>query len=283
MNVSQSVCYYFCEFSINPDTNLNCQKINSLILKTFFIFILLSIFLFASTVKAADFNISVGPDGISGYSNGAKLKDVLAVLSQKTGYQIYLNEKLSDTPTSFYIANRISNEKAIKLIVQPNNHVMVFGLNENKREPDILEVKVYPRSGKSGSYIPLHNSDVKIASYSSSKQDISSFTQSESNDSGRVINAEKYKDSMYGVEKSAFGTPVLKKKNGEKGPDYSLRASGMKKAYTKYMLDKKRYEHRVASSQNREGYLAAQRQKQEYMAKRQQVYRDHVKNNIDHK
>ena len=275
-SVSECVCDSVF-YSFDHSTHINRKKYLFSLACICFLFSI--IVLYPLHASASDFQIDVSPQGISGYSNNAPLKDILSELSQKTGYRIYLNDKLANKTSSFFIASKIDHEKAIKLIIQPHSNIMVFGLNEN-HEPDISEIKVYPRSGKSGRYLPLHNntgnsysSRSKNTSYNINSHSASSGAAS--NDNGRTL-PDKIKNNLYNVEKSAFGTPVLKRNNLHKGPGRSLNSSDMRKAYAKYKMEKKQYEHRVSSSQKREGYLAAQKQRQEYIYKRQQAYVEQV-------
>ncbi len=258
---------------------------NAILFSTVCLYFLLSIILlYPSHSFASGFRLDVGPDGISGYSDNAPLKDILSDLSGKTGYRIYLNDKLSNAKTSFFIANKISHEKAVKLIIQPHSNIMIFGLND-KKEHYISDIKVYPRSGKSGKYLPIHN-NTRAASYSGSgsssynSNSYNKFSGIASNDYGRSL-PEKYNNKIYNIEKSAFGTPVTKKKEPLRGPGRSLTGSEMKKAYEKYVLEKERYDHRASSAQSREGYLKAQKEKKEYIARRQQAYDRMARNNKD--
>ena len=270
-----SKCFSYSDLFLNTSQK-NSQKTNLLFSLVSLSFLFAIIALYPSKALASDFRIDVSQEGISGYADNAPLKDILSDISSKTGCNIYLNEKLSNAKTSFYIANKISNEKAIKLIIQPNSNIMVFGLNE-KKEHYISDIKVYPKGVKTGKYMSLHD-NARVASYGSSNNSssyvVNSYRQSsgvDSNDVGRSL-PERYKSKIYNVEKSAFGTPVLKKNKSEKGPGNSLNSSNMKKAYAKYRAEKKSYENRVSSSERRMGYLAAQKQRQQYLAKRQQAY-----------
>jgi len=249
----------------------------------FFAITLIFLFFIISTpsVQAGNFNIDVSPDGIEGFADNVPLAQVLAKLAQKTGYRVYFNEKLNNAKASFIINRKINPEKAIKLMIHPHSNVMIFGGRKDINNSDILEVKVFPKGTSMGSYVALHSNlqnqySVKNTSFSrSGKTD----TFESNADYGRRLDKNELNNKIFTVEKSAFGTPVIKKKRGTRGPDYSLNSSEMRKSYEKYKSEKKKSERRMASHLRKQGYQMSKKEKQEYISDRQKVYQNLLNKN----
>lgn len=229
--------------------------------------------------SAGSVRIETDSKWITGKAENAPLGQVLEIVAEKIGCDVYIDAPLADVPTSFTIEKKLTPEEAIQRMVRPHSYAMVFGEGGGEREPRILEVWVFRKGQQhSASYLPLKVQATRSqASEGGGAGDFSSSPSLETpgKASGSIQGSDLVRRDLH-VERSAFGTPAVQKKNDKGGPDYRPNPYQMQLAYMKYQWVKHREERRMAEVSLRQARANAQKNREIYLSERNQELKDEI-------
>ncbi len=228
---------------------------------------------------ASSVSIEVDSDSITGSADGAPMGQVLKLLNEKIGCDVYIDSALAETPVSFTIEEKLTPEKAIQRIVHPHSYAMVFGTEGRGSQPKIQEIWIFRQGAQhSAHFVPLGKEDPDFDTSSPVEEDkprsaasLSALSVPDQRTEGKALVRRDLQ-----VGKSAFGTPVLKGKDKAKGPDYRPSPHQMRLAYLKYQWAKRQEERRIAEVTIRQAQLNAERNRDVYLSKRNQELKNQI-------
>lgn len=249
----------------------------------------LCIFLFISVnAYSGQSHLKISPKWIEGSANSVPLGQLLSQYANETGCRIYLDETLFDSPTTFAINTRLSHEKGIKKIVSPYSYALVFSRTPGDNNSRITEIHVFKKGQRNGAKFRALNNTGYGSSMNSHSSDTvfngsgnSASSSGSNSDAGRSINSKERFRQNYVVEKSAYGSPVLKKPSGEKGPDYRMSALEMKKAYENYRQTKYETNLRDSQSKSREAKKIFEQGKRQSREERNQMFKKYIMQHLN--
>lgn len=205
-----------------------------------------------SPAWSAEFSLQVRDDRIQGYAHQARLEAVLGELAAQTGYTIFIDQSLVDTEVSFDIPTALNAEKAIKRIVQPHSHALVFARVPGQPDIRIEQIKVFSEGHQAAGY-------VTVTSGNGAGKVQPSYGRSDS--TIRASNAASHSAVHAGAEgvRTQVRPPVEFTTNSmgftgfnfrprAKGPDYRPNTLTMAKAYARYRTDRQQSEQRSQSN-----------------------------------
>lgn len=243
-------------------------------------FVFLLILTSCALANAGPVRIEAGSDGITGSADAAPLGQVLTVLAEKIGCDIYIDAPLVDVPVFFNIKEKLTPEKTIQRIVRPYSYAMVFDSESTEGEPRILEVWIFRKGEQhSASYLPLQTEDTHSTDASGSseaKDSRGAAPLGTLTEPGRTIDGKDMVRRDLHVNKSAFGTPVVESRDKRNGPDYRPSAHEMRLAYERYQLAKQREELRMAEMALQQSRTNFERNRQAYLSKRNQELKGQI-------
>ncbi|MFQ5904610.1 MAG: hypothetical protein ACE5JO_13075 [Candidatus Binatia bacterium] len=247
------------------------------IMKAFAFLLILGPYVLAS---ASSTKIEAGSNWIKGSADATPLRQVLEDFAERVGCDVYIDAALVDEPVTFNIEDKVTPGEAIRRIVRPHSYAVVFGGETEQGEPRILEVWIF-RQGEqhTASYVPLktEGADITHAPVSGEEPDTDASTSPDpSTGSGRTIQGKGLIRRGLTVEKSAFGTPVVKARDRGKGPDYRPSAYQMRLAYERYRLAKHREEQRMAEITLQQARANSERNRRAYHSKRNRELKNHI-------
>jgi hypothetical protein len=224
-------------------------------------------------------HIESGSNSIKGTATDAPLGQVLERLAETIGCDIFIDAPLVDEPISFTISEKTTPENAIKRMVRPHSYAMVFGNEENEEEPRLLEVWIFRRGEQhSASYVPLRKSE-ELSEGSQTSANVVEHSEALEDDpsesSGSTSGRNLVRRDLH-VEKSPFGTPVVKGRDRRRGPDYRPSPYQMRLAYERYRIAKRREELRMAEMTIRHAQNNSERRRQAYLSKRNQEVKNQI-------
>ena len=244
-----------------------------------------------SAALADPVKIEVGPGWIKGHANAAPLNKVLGQLAEGTGYTIYLDETLQNTPVTFSIKEDMEPEKAIRRIVQPNSYAVVFGSETDRNGSYIQQVKVFNKGQmNTARYMAFQggNGSVSTGSGNGSKKDpgtqpsalcsLGTTDSGTSSDSGRSLQGKNLLRPNLEVTRNPYGGPVFRFRDPRKGPDYRPSAYEMRKSYVQYQQAKQMEQMQKARSLSRQARMDDEQQKQGYRNQLNSTLKKYVKN-----
>jgi hypothetical protein len=244
-----------------------------------------------SAALADPYKIEVGPGWIKGHANATPLSKVLGQLAEDTGYTIYLDETLQNTPVTFSIKEDMEPEKAIRRIVQPNSYAVVFGSEADRNGSYILEVKVFSEGRmNTARYMAFQggNGSISTGSGNGSKKNsgsqpsalcsLGTTDSGYSSDSGRSLQGKNMLRPNLEVTRNPYGGPVIRFRDPRKGPNYRPSAYEMRKSYVQYQQAKQLEQMRKARSLSQQAHMDDEQQKQSYRNQLNGTLKQYVKN-----
>lgn len=248
------------------------ERINSML--KFLLSLILALFILTHSVPSfsAPLEIQVGPGWIMGKGDGVALGKVLTEVTKKSGYPIFVDEKLLKTPVSFNIEDKLAPERFIKRIVRPHSYAIVFGSEDKNNVSTIHEVWVFPKGQQFKSrYADLSAASVGVnAAVSSSSGDVSGISGGKSVDPKRIV-----KRSLH-VKETAYGGSSFTYKDPKKGPDYRPTQSQIQEAYWKFRSEKRQLERRKAERMQSQVRREFEASRDEYWARKNTEIRQRI-------
>lgn len=216
---------------------------------TLVIFIVLSGIQFTlASAWSAEISLQADNDRIKGFAHQARLGDVLGQLAEQTGYTMFLDATLLDTEVSFDIPTALPAEKAIKRIVHPHSHALVFARVPGQANIRIEQVKVFSEGNQATSYVTFTSGNGAVdvqPSYGRGDTPV------------RAANAASHSGVHAGPEgvrthvrppveftTNSMGFTGFKIRPRGKGVDYRPSTLTMAKAYARYRTERQRSEQR---------------------------------------
>jgi len=121
----------------------------------------------------SDISIEADSAGIKGAAYGARLGEVLEVLADETGTTIYMDQEVAETEVSFTIPHTIPAEKAIRIILHPFSHALVYARTSDPLKIRIDQIQVFYVNPTS----PAYEASIAQAIDSDGEEDASDETQ----------------------------------------------------------------------------------------------------------
>ena len=260
------------------------------------LFLILTVFCATPAAWAGTCRIEAGRDWIAGRADAVPLGQVLAQLSEKTGYTIYVDEELVSEPVSFEISGKMGSEDALRRIIQPHSYATVYGKRSDSTGFDVLEVRIYTQGRRNGvHYVPLYpaagSAGSTEAGYDSAKDGYAGAAANPpapgfGNRSGAmalssrsISNPAAVIQSRYGARRGAFGQGLLTTGNQGRGPDYRPSDAEMKAAYAAFRQDQNDYRKRAAVSQSRQSQSSNMQLQGSYRHQRNQALKKYITHN----
>ncbi|NIQ37113.1 MAG: hypothetical protein GTN81_00760 [Proteobacteria bacterium] len=228
---------------------------------------------------ASSLSIEADTDSITGSADGAPMGEVLKILTERMGWEIYVDSELLDTPVSFNIEEKLEPEKAIQRMVNPHSYAMVFDTDGRDGKPRIQKIWIFRQGAQHlAHYIPLITEDPDFVTSPAAGEDRSRSAAPLS-----ALTAPDQKTEAKGlvrrdlrVERSAFGTPVVRARDGDKGPNYRPSVNEMRLAYERYRLARHREERRMAEIESQEARANYEKARQAYFSSRNQALKNQI-------
>jgi hypothetical protein len=216
-----------------------------------------------TALLAADLRIQVHPDGISGYARNAPLEEVLGRLSAQTGSVVFIDEALSDQRVTFDISGPMPAEYAVRRMIHPLSHAMVYSRIPGQQQLHVAQIKVYSPSKKSSRYVVVEPSaaDSGVQAAMSGVRAASMGGGTGKFRHGAAVDPRKQVRPPVSFSKGAFGNSRFHIDPKTKGPDYRPTSETMSGAYTEH-----RIESRVQQLHSTQSTLKSS--KQQYAANR---------------
>ncbi|MCP4746402.1 MAG: hypothetical protein GY874_09720 [Desulfobacteraceae bacterium] len=236
--------------------------------------------LFGMTAQASDFLLETGDNWIKGQGLNVNLGDVLTHLAQRTGFTIYMDEKLAQATVSFDICAPLDSEKAIRQIVKPHNYAMVFARVPGKKDIQIQQVKVFEKSNTPSSYIVLTGSSAAPRSSASYARETSSASGGKSKLGATIAGpaaARKIIKPPVQITKSSLGFTGFRYKSKYPAPDYRPSSTAMAKSYSKYRQEGIALKARSENNKFYNGRISAERNKNWYRFQRTALIQETIK------
>lgn len=224
-------------------------------MKSHCIILLLLLFLFLFAVsplaRAGIVDFKAGPGGIDGHADGAELGEVMQALSEKTGYTIFLDQRLEGERISFSFEAAVKPESAIRQIVGPYSHAISFA-GPSPEQSRIEKVWVFMGNDPIRvDYLFLQpNLSREISGEISGE---TSPKEAALASPGRTFPGETVFKKGAKITRSPFGTPVIHRPNPL---DRRPTVQGMRKKLIEHRNDREQKRRR----HNHAMRMAAQRQ-----------------------
>lgn len=202
-----------------------------------------------TTALAANVQIQVHADGISGYARNALLKDVLGRLSAQTGSVVFIDEALSDQRVTFEISGPMPAEYAVRRMIHPLSHAMVYSRVPGQQQLHVAEIKVYSPSKKPSRYVVVEAS----AAGSRVEAPISGMQSASMGGYGKfrhggALDPRKQVRPPISFSKGVFGNTRFHINPSTKGPDYRPTSDSMSGAYTEHHIESQAYQQHSTQS-----------------------------------
>ncbi|MGD9223690.1 MAG: hypothetical protein PVH22_10605 [Desulfobacteraceae bacterium] len=202
-----------------------------------------------TTVSAANVQIHVHSDGISGYARNAPLKDVLGRLSAQTGSIVFIDEALSDQRVTFEISGSMPAEYAVRRMIHPLSHAMVYDRIPGQQQLHVAEIKVYSPSKKPSRFVVVEPSTVG-SSVEAPMGDIRTASISGAGKfrHGGSLDPRKQVRPPVSFSKGVFGNTRFHIDPSTKGPDYRPTSDTMSDGYAKRHIESQAYQQHSTQS-----------------------------------
>jgi hypothetical protein len=224
---------------------------------------------------SAECEIEVYPGGMKGKADGASLGKVLAEVTLKAGYPIFIDEQIQDVPVTFSIQDRLSPEKFIKRIVRPHSYAIVFGSEGEDKLATIHEVWVFRKGQQfSTTYVDLKASVERSGGASPSGPTGPSGAKIPG--SGPSVDPKKIFKKPLVIKKNPYGGASFGYRDPNKGPDYRMTPYERQEAYFRYQTQKKMYERRMASEMLTRAHKEFKDSRDGYWTRRNQEIRQQI-------
>lgn len=222
----------------------------------------------------AEISLQVRDDRIQGYAHQARLEAVLGELAAQTGFTIFIDESLLNTEVSFDIPTALPAEKAIKRIVHPHSHALVFARVPGQPDIRIEQVKVFNEGNQTAGY-------VTVTSGNGAGEVQPSYNRGDT--PVRAVNAASHSAVDAGPEgvrthvrppveftTNSMGFTGFKFRPQGKGPDYRPSTLTMAKAYARYRTERQLSEQKSQSNLLRAFHQQELRDQNQYQQQRTQ-------------
>lgn len=242
----------------------------------------ITLLLSATSAIAGNIAIEAGNRGIKGYADQAPLGEVLGRLADQTGCEIFIDEKLYDTPVTFNLPSPVPSEQAIRRIVHPYSNAMVYEAVPGTDQIRIQQIKVFDKGGQVSRYV--HAAANRQSNLRDSYARGSGTTRQSSLLSGRGVSAgpqaakQRVRPAL-SVEKGALGLPSFNYGGKGQGADRRSSMSAMRKAYTKYRQESQAYNERNAQSAMLDGRRKSIQAQTRYRSQRLQAIKNRIETN----
>jgi len=233
---------------------------------------------FLSGTPAIASNISIEADGnwIKGHADHAPLGEVLSRLSDQTGCEIFVDEKLYDTPVTFDMPNRMPSEQAIRRMIHPYSNALVYEAVPGTDKIRIQQIKVFDEGGPVSRYVHAAGNGGQNVRTSYARGNggarLSTLLSSKGVSSGEEAVRKNVRPALT-VEKGALGIPKMKYRERGHGPDYRPSGLAMRKAYAKYRKERTAYDQRTQRAEMLNARQKAVTSQARYRAQRAQSLR----------
>jgi hypothetical protein len=244
----------------DPDAiNLSTGNRTGLIVAAIIVWLIL---LSPTTVLAGNVKIQVYADGVSGYARNALLKDVLGRLSAQTGSIVFLDEALSDHRVSFEISGPMPAEYAVRRMIHPLSHAVVYSRVPGQQQLHVAKIKVYSPSQTPSRYVVVDASDAGGgAAPAMSGTGTASMGGNGKYRHGGPMDPRKQVRPPVAFSKGVFGNTRFHLNPSTEGPDYRPTAETMSGAYSEHHIESQAYQQHSTQS-------VLQSSKQQYAANR---------------
>lgn len=227
-----------------------------------------------SPAWGAGISLQVRDDRIQGYAHQAKLKEVLGELAAQTGFTIFLDEALLDTEVNFDIPSALPAEQAIKRIVHPHSHALVFSRVPGQPDIRIEQVKVFSEGNQATGYVSVTSGNGTVNVQPS---------YGRGNTSERTVNASSHSAVHAGPEgvrtfvrppveftTNSMGFTGFHSRPRGKGADYRSNTLTMAQAYARYRAERQRSEQKSQSNLLRTSHQQELKDQNQYQQQRTQ-------------
>ena len=229
-----------------------------------------AIFIVERPAWGGKFEVDFSSDGIIGFAQETPLGQVLGTLADQTGFTVYIDEKLINTPVTFNLPVTLPTEKAIQRMVHPHSYAMVFTKLPGRQDLTVHQVKVFAKGDHSASVVKMSKGQNTIAmtshargGYTRSNGRISSNVRSGMAAVRQQVKAPvQFRENAMGFTGFDFG-------NIRRGPDYRRDTLAMARDYREYHLDRKAHDLRAKDAQMEAAKQNSRNRQNTYRAQRQ--------------
>lgn len=231
----------------------------------------------AGPAAASKVSIEAGSHWIKGSAHQAPLGEVLSRLSDETGCEIFIDEKLYDTPVTFDMPEPVPSEQAIRRMIHPYSNAMVYEAVPGTDQIRIQQIKVFDEGGPVARYIHAVGHGGQGASQShalgSGETRLSTLLSSKGISTGQSA-VQKIVRPALTVGKGALGLPRFNYGGKPHGPDFRPTSETMRKAYAKYQQERQAYARRSEQANMLSGRQQAMQNQARYRYQRMQAIKN---------
>jgi hypothetical protein len=198
---------------------------------------------------AGKVQIHIHEHGISGYAHKARLTDVLGQLSAQTGSTVFIDEALADTRVTFEIPVPMPAEYAVRRMIHPLSHAMVYSRVVGQQQLVVEEIKIYSQSKKTTRFVHVPSSDFhNIAGEAASEGTMSGSTTSGKHRLVGSLDPRKQIRKPVSFSDGVFGNTRYHIDPSTNGPDYRPTQSTMSGRYSEQRIASRAYQQTSTQS-----------------------------------
>jgi len=238
------------------------------------VLLLVVLFVFVAGSTTWALTIHSTPSGIWGEGQQVELTQLLATLSQETGWQIFVDPQIITSKVTFSIHRPQDPERALRQMVRPYSHALVY-----EKRPDghfrILQVRVFgPGNETRTAWIPVGSNSAEAVSSNSPRRSAppAGYRLGPAKQTGR--GGDSVTKPYLTTRKGAFGSSRIQLPDGSHGPDYRPTALQMAKAYKQTQQVKAIQQHREQSGTRLESRYTIEHAKADFRRQRNEYYQE---------
>lgn len=250
-------------------------------LRMIVILVLAGMLISLSSLPAAAGNVSIEADShwIKGSAQQAPLGEVLGRLSDATGCEILIDEKLYDTPVTFNMSDPVPSEQAIRRMIHPYSNAMVYEAVPGTDQIRIQQIKVFDQGGPVARYVHAVGRGTQGSSPSyargAGETRLSTLLSSKGISSGQSAVQKNVRPALT-VERDGLGLPRFNYGGKQHGADFRPTAEKMRKAYAQYKKDRQAYAQRSEQARMISGRQQAMQNLARYRYQRNQAIKNRL-------